>query len=122
MAWTKFDNKEEKKRLQDRALALKPRVAGVIATELGWALPTVKDTLEILVRYDNLDSLLGDEISEVELVGEPIVITPEVVAEEVKIEAPIETVAEPVVKEELKVEETKPAPKKPGPKKKAAEE
>jgi hypothetical protein len=101
MAWTKFDNKEEKKRLQERALALKPKQAGVIATELGWATVSAKGTLEILVRYDNLDELLGDEISEVEQVGEPLVIAPETVVEPVAI-APVET---PVVTEEVKAPE-----------------
>lgn len=121
MAWTKFENADEKKRLQERALALRPKVPGVVATELGWALPTVKGTMEILVRYDGLDALLGDAVSEVEVVGEPIVIEveleeipAEVVGEEVKVEEKIEE-----VKVELAVEP--PAPKRPGRPKKVAE-
>jgi hypothetical protein len=139
MAKMKFDSPEEKKRLQERALALKPRVAGVVVTDQGWAVARPKGTMEILVSFKNLDELLGDAVSEVELVGEPIVIVPEVVTEEVKVEEAIVIVPEVVTEEvkveedivmteEVKVEEVKEEPKvdlvkpskaKPGPKKKA---
>jgi hypothetical protein len=102
MAKTKYDTPEDKQRLQERALALKPKQLGVIATELGWAIPQARGTLELLVSFKNLDELLGDAVSEVEQTGEPIVIAPEVIAEVPAAPVPEVPVA--------------PAPKRPGPK------
>jgi hypothetical protein len=102
MANTNYETPEDKQRLQERALALKPKQLGVIATELGWAVPQARGTLELLVSFKNLDELLGDAVSEVEQDGEPIVIAPEAVAEVPPAPVPEAPVA--------------PAPKKPGPK------
>lgn len=111
MAKTKYDTPEEKKRLQERAEALKPKQPGVIATELGWAVARPNGTLELLVSYKNLDELLGDAVSEVELVGEPIVIKAE--------EAPAEEAA---AEEPAPTDETAPVEKKkPGRPKKVTE-
>lgn len=116
MAKTKFDTAEAKKRLQERAEKLKPKVVGVIATERGWAVAQPNGTLELLVSYGGLDALLGDVTPE--FVGEPIDFilpteTPEVAFQPEVTEAPKEEVkVEETPAEEPKVEEPEVAPKK----------
>lgn len=81
MANFKYDNHEDKKRLKDRALALKPRPAtNVIATDMGWSHARPNGTMELLVSFKGLDALLGDV--------EPEVIDPNPV--EVNVSIPVE--------------------------------
>lgn len=65
MAKFRFDNKEEKKALQKRAEALKPKAIGVVATAQGWSQPRPNGTMELLVSFAGLDELLGDMETEV---------------------------------------------------------
>jgi hypothetical protein len=111
MAKFKFDSKEEKVRLQERAQSLKPKANNIVATELGWCQSRPNGTLEVLVSFAGLDTLLGD------------------IDVEVTDEAPIEIriSLEDVVDEEetaSEVEEAEPvvvAPKKGGRPKKVAD-
>lgn len=130
MAKTNYDSIEEKQNLQARALMLKPTVTGVIATDRGWAIPQSRGTMELLVSFGGLDQLLGDEISQTEQVGEPIVVVatpePEILTEEI-VTPTNETESETTDDTPVEMEdETEPdgsvikVPKKRGPKPKVA--
>ena len=101
---------EEKQRLIERAIVLKPREHGVFATDRGWAIKQPRGTIELLVSFPGLAELLSEDKLVVEKSVEPIV-------EE---KAPVE----PIVEEKAPVddEEDEPviaAPAKRGPKPKA---
>jgi hypothetical protein len=98
MANFKFDSKEEKVRLKARAEALKPKVANVVATALGWAQSRPNGTLELLVSFRGLDELLGD--MEPEAVDPNPVEVNVLISVEADIEKVPETVEPPVTKEE----------------------
>lgn len=104
MAKVKYDTPEEKQRLIDRAIALRPNVANVVATDKGWAVPQHNGTMELLVSFGKLDELLGSEEPVVE--GEPLELHIEAPAAE---EAHPEASEEPLedAKEEVKVEPAK---------------
>lgn len=115
MAKFKFDSKEEKVRLQERAQSLKPKANNIVATELGWCQSRPNGTLEVLVSFAGLDSLLGD--IDVEVTDEaPIEIR--ISTETIPDETPTPVVE--AVKEEVK-EETPHPHKKGGRPKKVAD-
>lgn len=93
----------DKQALIARANALKPRyLAGVIATDKGWAQVRPSGYVEVLVCFAGLDELLGSEAT----------------ADQDVAAAPVEVAAEPApAADEEKVEEAAPvveAPKKKG--------
>lgn len=89
MAKFNYDDAEHKKLLQERALAQKPNVVGVVATERGWCIAQPSGYMEVLVSFAGLDELLGDLTPEA-IDPTPVEVTPEPSVEEVSEEAPAE--------------------------------
>lgn len=94
-----YETEEEFKGAYDRALRLKPKFGDLIATEDGWCDQRQDGTLELLVSFKNLGSLLH----RYEL-ATPAVVTEAPVVEEV---APV--VEQPVVEDVVESTEETPA-------------
>jgi hypothetical protein len=118
MSGFNYETQEDKDNAKARAESLKPKVANVVATEMGWCVPQSNGNMEVLVRFHNLDSLLGDlEPKAAEIVDGPLEVVVPVEAETTKEES--EEVSEnPMGEEDAETTE----PKKRGRKPKTVEE
>lgn len=111
-----YRTQEDKQRLIERAIALKPKVLGVVATDRGWVIAQPKGTVELLVSFPGLDELLAEDKPEV--IVEPVVEdVPVVIVEPIVEENPEAVIVAPVEDEED--EPVLVAPAKRGPKPKA---
>lgn len=78
MAKANYDDQIEKEALVTRALVLKPKIDGIIATSLGWTLPKANGTFELLVSFPGLEAILATEASDPEPTPESVaVVAPE---------------------------------------------
>lgn len=63
MKQIKYDSDEHLDAIKRRALIMKPNAPNVIATSMGWEQSRPNGTLELLVSFADLDSILGIEVA-----------------------------------------------------------
>lgn len=61
MKQIKYDSDEHLESIKRRAMIMKPNAPNVIATSMGWEQPRPNGTLELLVSFADLDTILGIE-------------------------------------------------------------
>lgn len=78
------ETQEHLEALKSRALVMKPNIPNVIATSMGWGQPRQNGTIELLVSFGGLDSLLGLESQLVD--DEPLAVN---IMSDLAIESPV---------------------------------